>query len=122
MAANHDLSELDLDEQLAVVEANLTDLKQRYHQIQVARRDRLPLEIQKQELKQDLRQTQISDWRDRQVLVEELAGIEQRLAEISFELESRLIAWDSLREIFWQVLRFGGVGIILGWYLCSLSK
>lgn len=119
MSANHDSFDLDFDfdQQLAMIEANLADLKDRYAQIRVAQADRSPLESQRQELQRSLNQVEINDWRDRQLLVEELAAIDQRLAEIRFELESRLIAWDSLRETFWQILRFGGIGIILGWYL-----
>ncbi|MFN5964006.1 MAG: DUF2203 domain-containing protein, partial [Pseudanabaena sp.] len=37
------------------------------------------------------------------------------------ELESRLISWSSFQEIFWQVVRFVGIGIIIGVILRSCA-
>ncbi len=115
--------DLELDQAIAEVEELLSQVKQRYEQIRIAQADLTPLKQQKQELQKQLKsgsQAQSkaqSQWRDRQGIKEELATVELRLTEISVELESRLISWQSFREPFWQILRFGGVGIILGYYL-----
>lgn len=119
--------DLELDQAIAEVEELLDQVKQRYEQIRIAQADLAPLKQQRQDLQKQLKsgsQAQSkaqalaqSQWRDRQGIKEELATVELRLTEISVELESRLISWQSFREPFWQILRFGGVGIILGYYL-----
>jgi hypothetical protein len=52
-------------------------------------------------------------------LKKELDALEQELAQVELALESELFSWDGLREIFWQAVRFGGLGIVLGWLLKS---
>jgi chromosome segregation ATPase len=119
-------SDLEIDREIAEVEELLSQVKQRYEQIRIAQADLTPLTQQQRELQKQLKSSQVNSlaqaqWRDRQGLKEELAAVEQRLTEISVELESRLISWQSFREPFWQILRFGGVGIILGYYLKALA-
>jgi hypothetical protein len=118
--------DLEIDQAIAEVEELLSQVKQRYEQIRIAQADLTPLTQQQRELQKQLKSSQVNSlaqaqWRDRQALKEELAAVEQRLTEISVELESRLISWQSFREPFWQILRFGGVGIILGYYLKALA-
>ncbi len=50
-------------------------------------------------------------------LKKELEALEQELAQVELSLESELFSWAGLREIFWQAVRFGGLGIVLGWFL-----
>jgi hypothetical protein len=40
----------------------------------------------------------------------------------SFELElaSRVMSWQHLQEPFWQAVRFGGLGLLVGWGLAWL--
>ncbi len=47
----------------------------------------------------------------------ELEQLSQRLEQLDAELESHLFTWNSLREPFWQALRFGGLGFALGFLL-----
>ena len=54
-------------------------------------------------------------------LQEQLKAIGDRLEQAEAELESRLIAWSSLREPFWQIVRFGGLGIMIGVILKSCT-
>ncbi len=54
-------------------------------------------------------------------LQEQLQTIGDRLEQVEAELESRLIAWSSLREPFWQIVRFGGLGIVIGVILKSCT-
>jgi hypothetical protein len=109
--------DLEIDRAIAETEELLAQLKQRCEQVRIAQADLNPLTKQRQQLKKQLKSNQQAEWRDRQAIKEELAQIESRLMEIAIELESGLITWQSFREPFWQILRFGGVGIILGWYL-----
>jgi len=34
-------------------------------------------------------------------------------------LESQLFSWTSLKRPFWQIIRFGGLGVVIGWLLRS---
>lgn len=65
-------------------------------------------------------------------LEQELARIRSELEALSLELESELLTdrqlqkmfWDGLRrglmgDVFWQIIRFGGLGLVLGWALKS---
>ncbi|NBD16293.1 MAG: hypothetical protein GVY04_09130 [Cyanobacteria bacterium] len=82
--------------QLQQVEADLVDLRRRYSQLQ---RDR----AQKEELETKLKRLQ-----------SEIEGLQ-------YNLESRLVTWKDLVEPFWLAVRFGGLGIIIGWLLKSYS-
>ena len=52
-------------------------------------------------------------------LLKQLQEISDRLEQIEGDLESRLLSWSSFREPFWQIVRFGGIGIIIGVILRS---
>jgi chromosome segregation ATPase len=109
--------DLEVDQAIAETEALLTEVKDRYAQIRTAKADLAPLKQQQRQLKKQLSNNQQREWHDRQAIKEERAQVENRLLEIAIELESNLISWQSFREPFWQILRFGGIGIIVGWYL-----
>lgn len=78
------------------VEALLQKLKQRYLQIQTAKQRRV-------ELQQHLSQLQI-----------ELHQVKESLETLEIDLESRLFSWSRQRNVFWQIVRFVGLGIVLG--------
>lgn len=110
----------DFVQELAAVEQALTDLKYRYRDLQNALRQRGQLQKKQREIE----------------LTQELAEINQKIPELSLDLESKLLTdadlqrilrqlyWEALkegvlREWFWQIVRFGGLGVILGWILKS---
>jgi hypothetical protein len=43
----------------------------------------------------------------------QLQEISDRLEQLEADLESRLLSWSSLREPFWQIVRFGGLGVVI---------
>ena len=47
----------------------------------------------------------------------EVKAIKQRLEELELSLESRLLSWRHFQQPFWQAIRFGGLGVIIGWIL-----
>lgn len=53
----------------------------------------------------------------------QLLEISDRLEQIEAEIESRLLSWSSFSEPFWQVVRFTGLGIVIGIILrsCAVS-
>ncbi|MGG6268059.1 hypothetical protein ACQ4M3_27725 [Leptolyngbya sp. AN03gr2] len=110
MAASSD--ELPFDQALEKVERSLLDLKDRYAQVQ---RDQQQLETL-QERKANL-QSQGKSAK----LKAELREIEQQLGELELNLESRLFSWSGLKEVFWQAVRFGGLGIAIGWSLAFIT-
>ena len=52
-----------------------------------------------------------------QLPAEELAALQDRIEALKVTLESHLLSWREVQEPFWQIVRFGGLGIILGWFL-----
>lgn len=53
---------------------------------------------------------------------DQLRSLEAQILELQVNLESRLIDWPALKESFWQFLRFGGLGFLLGWFLHWLAR
>ena len=105
----------DLERTLAEVERSLQQLKERYAQIQ-HHRHRLPeLQQRQEQVKKELRQTRSPQLR------EELRLLQQELESIELNLESSLVNWGSFKEPFWQAVRFGGIGICIGWILKSCA-
>lgn len=102
----------EFEQALQDVERVLGEVKERYEQV---KRDR----VRQAELghrREDIR-------REKSSLPEfkvELRQIQQELETIEINLESSLFGWGSVKAPFWQAVRFGGVGIIIGWMLKSL--
>ena len=46
----------------------------------------------------------------------ELQRLKKQLETLEETLENRLLSWNNLKEPFWQVLRFVGLGLVLGWF------
>ncbi|MEB3277461.1 MAG: DUF2203 domain-containing protein [Lyngbya sp.] len=105
----------EFEQALSQVERSLEEIKQRFAQIQRDQRRQAELKNRIDEVIPERRQT-----RSRQ-LREELRQLEAELETIELNLESRLFTWGSLKEPFWQAVRFGGLGIAIGWILKSLA-
>ena len=88
---------IDFERTLAEVEAALDQLKQRYDQVRSAQQQRSGLQQQMNQLQQQL-----------------------ELLEV--DLESRLITWRDKRELFWQFLRFAGIGFVTALLLNHLIR
>ncbi|MGC1309385.1 MAG: hypothetical protein WA885_19360 [Phormidesmis sp.] len=48
---------------------------------------------------------------------EELAQMQDRIEALKVTLESQLVSWREMSEPFWQIVRFGGLGLVIGWFL-----
>lgn len=86
----------EFEQAFTEVESLLQALKERYLQIQTAKQHRTELQQRLHELQAELNQ------------------VKERLEGLEVDLESRLFSWSSQREVFWQVIRFVGLGIIVG--------
>ena len=105
----------DFEQTLAAVERSLESLRDRYAQVQTDQQ-------RQQELQQHLQHTQEQFQRSRsQPLQAELKQIQKQLEDLEIALESQLFSWNGLKEAFWQAVRFGGIGVIIGWLLKSCA-
>lgn len=97
------------------LEQLLTDLRDRYQQIQADEplRSQLQEQIATQQQRLKAKPDQKAD------LKAELAQLNDQLDEVEMRLESRLVSWLGLRAYFWQIVRFGGMGLLLGWGLAT---
>lgn len=102
---------------LEQLERSLQTLRGRYEQVIAAQQRQAELQDQLQHVNVEGDPSTIAP-----DLLAERQRIEQELAELEVILESRLISWDSLKEGFWQALRFGGLGIVIGWVLRTLAN
>jgi predicted RNase H-like nuclease (RuvC/YqgF family) len=103
--------EAEFEQSLAAVEQSLQNLKDRYQQVKTDQQQQAELQERYDRLKQSLQPANTSE------LQPELRQIQSQIEALELNLESRLISESSLREIFWQVVRFGGLGLVIGWFL-----
>ncbi|MCY7274731.1 MAG: hypothetical protein LH702_13610 [Phormidesmis sp. CAN_BIN44] len=106
-----DESELSFEQILETVERSLQELKDRHAQTEQDQPLQKELEARSQTIRSQLRQRKSSS------LKLELRKVEKQLEELEFSLESRLFSWAGFKEVFWQAIRFGGLGIVVGWSL-----
>ncbi len=100
---------------LETVERSLVAVRERYTQIQVDRQRQAELRHRREDVRESVRQNPLPQ------LKKELREIEQELETIELNLESSLFSWVSIKQPFWQAVRFGGLGILLGWILKSYA-
>ncbi|HEY9894022.1 MAG TPA: hypothetical protein V6D34_01195 [Candidatus Sericytochromatia bacterium] len=113
-ASNHDkdvpLADAQTFEQeLTAIERSLADLKERYTQVHQDEQTQVQLQEHQKRLKQQIQRSPSP------ALKAELAHLQTQLDALEVKLESRLFSWGSLREPFWQIVRFGGLGLVIGW-------
>lgn len=102
---------IEFEREITELETAISTLKHRQADIELADRERVVLERQRNELKQKgTKQPQIA---------QELAQIRSRLEELDLIVESRLL---NMWEPFWQAVRFGGLGIALGWFISTWGR
>src|SRR3712207_4563723 len=92
------------EQSLETVERALAELKERYAQVQADQARQADLQQQHAAIAAQQRHGKSSK------LQLELQAIEQQLEELEVSLESRLFSWSGLKEVFWQAVRFGGLG------------
>lgn len=103
----------DFELELIELEQALVGLRERYTQVQADKtRQAKFLERRKQ-----LEQLKFKP----PEMKAELKQIKQQLEELETNLESQLFSWGSLKKPFWQAVRFGGLGVIIGWILKSFA-
>jgi len=114
------------EESLQTQADKITYLRQRYSQIQTAQAQQAQLQEHRQTLEAQGQVQQLPE------LQRELQQVAEELNHLQLILESELLGdrqlqqlfWQELRrgimgEALWQIVRFGGLGVLLGWCLKS---
>ena len=104
-------SEDELMRSLLDTERSLIALKERYAQVRQDQQRQAELQQRLKQVKRELPSNHSPG------LKAELKQIQEQLEAIELNLESQLFTWGSLKEPFWQAVRFGGLGIVVGWIL-----
>jgi cobalamin-dependent methionine synthase I len=110
---------IDFDQQLREVEQSLLLLKVRYAQVQADQTRQQDLQQRKEQVERQLQASRSNSHQTE--LKAELKQIRQQLEDLEVSLESKLFSWSGLKEVFWQAVRFGGIGIVVGWILRSIA-
>ncbi|MGF1675916.1 MAG: hypothetical protein ACFCUV_19860 [Rivularia sp. (in: cyanobacteria)] len=117
--------EQELQQEILSVEQNLGELKQRYAQMLADKQRQIELVRHSDEVKRQLQQTTT------RTLKAELKQIKEKLETLDNALglfsETYLVLFggsviftkSGLKDLFWQIVRFGGLGVIIGWLLKS---
>jgi hypothetical protein len=58
---------------------------------------------------------------ERESLIPALQSIQEQLEALEVYIKFLLFSWSDAKEPFWQTVRFGGLGILIGWLLKSCS-
>ncbi|MDY6937104.1 MAG: DUF2203 domain-containing protein [Cyanobacteriota bacterium] len=117
---DRDREDVDFESAIDRVEKSLQALKQRYRQIQQDTQRHGELSERHDRLKKQLRRSGTPQLQAQ--LQSELEQISQQLEELETRLEGTLVSWEMLREPFWQAVRYGGLGIVVGWILKSCAS
>lgn len=103
---------IECDREIAQLEQKLSILKQRHAEVVIAQQEQIVLERQHNKLKH--KRT------NNPTVKQELELIRSRLEQLELILESNLLnEWKLMREPFWQAVRFGGLGIAIGWLIAT---
>ena len=134
----------DLETQLQEVKELLANVEQRLQQVSHGAIAKQELLQQQQDLKTELQNLQSGNSTNNQSKIRrkpnskhepnpvpqnshieeiqrQLLEISDRLEQVEAEIESRLLSWSSFREPFWQIVRFTGIGIVIGVILRSCA-
>ena len=109
----------DIDQSLREVEQSLLLLKARYAQITLDRQHQQELQQQKSQIEFQLQHDRAPA--SQSELKRELKQIKKQIEDLEVSRESQLFSWNGLKEVFWQALRFGGLGVVVGWMLKSCA-
>jgi predicted RNase H-like nuclease (RuvC/YqgF family) len=101
----------EFEQELEELETGLRLLKERYAQVERDQQQKAQWQQEIKNIKQNKHQTP--------EIKAELKNLEQQLEALEINLESQLFTWKSLKRPFWQAVRFGGLGVLIGWLLKS---
>lgn len=95
-----------IDADLTALEQGIAALRQRYEEIRANYQ-------QQATLREQIQAEGLSG--------AEIQALQHQLEDLEATLASSFLSWGALAEPFWQAVRFGGVGMILGWILKAVA-
>ncbi|MBD2663202.1 hypothetical protein B6N60_00764 [Richelia sinica FACHB-800] len=101
--------EPSFEQELADVDHSLVLLKERYAQVLRDQQQQAQWQQELKNLQQNKHQTP--------EMKAELKRLQKQLEVLEINLESQLFSWSSVKRPFWQAVRFGGLGVVIGWLL-----
>jgi chromosome segregation ATPase len=111
--------EPSIDASIQEAEELLNELKARYAQVKAAQSRKPELEARVAELETELKDKTNAKTPE---LLAELESVKTQLISTWEELESQLITWRDKQELFWQFLRFAGIGFIAAFLIHMFIK
>jgi exonuclease VII large subunit len=117
--------EQELQQEILLVEQNLDQLKHTYAQMLADKQRQVEFVRRFDEINQEMQQTTSRSLKvELKQIKEQLESLDNALGLFS---ESYLVLFggsviftkSGLKDLFWQVVRFGGLGVIIGWLLRS---
>jgi hypothetical protein len=94
-------------------EAELAELKQQYEALEARYQQVFADKAQVAQI-----QARKAEIQGQAELRAEAQRIEAQLRDLEVNLECRLsLPWTGMKQAFWQAVRFGGLGLVLGWGL-----
>jgi vacuolar-type H+-ATPase subunit I/STV1 len=108
---------VEIDRGVQEIEESLHLLKERIIQVKSDRQRQRELQNRRDDIRREVRQAKQTNPSLIPELKQELKQIQANLEAIELNLESELFSFSALKEPFWQAIRFGGIGIIIGWLL-----
>ena len=100
----------EMEQLLTNIDRALSELQERHAQVTRDYQRSSELKQQRSRLKEQQQENQT-----REPIKTQLRHIQQELDDLEIALESRLLNWQP----FWQAVRLGGLGVIIGWLLKS---
>ena len=114
MPNQEDLINFDeFEESLEETERSLRLLRKRFFQVKEDYKKKQELEQLKHQLKEEKNPKEYP-------LKTELSKIQKEIDQIELNLESNLFRWSQLQEPFWLIVRFCGLGVVIGLILSNL--
>lgn len=112
MSAAEPFDEQEFDRSLQTLETEVGQLRSRFEQVRADQQRQSQLQARSQDLqrRRSTPQTQA-----------ELQRVREQLEALELALESHLFSWSGLKDVFWQAVRFLGVGMAIGWVLRALA-
>jgi DNA repair exonuclease SbcCD ATPase subunit len=105
----------DLDQrfvpELEAAEKLLQSVRDRYDRLKTEHYDHQQLQQHIQDIQKTATHEALPE------LHAELTQLQAQLTDLEITLDSHLFTWDGFSDVFWMAVRFGGLGILIGWGL-----
>ncbi|MDJ0618075.1 MAG: hypothetical protein QNJ63_15240 [Calothrix sp. MO_192.B10] len=120
--------EAEFEQALTDTEKSLVELQQRYAQIHSDKQRQRELKHRREDIKQQWRKNPLPELKiELQQIQQQLEALDNALGlmsdsylTVSFLGGGFVFSKTGLQEAFWQIIRFSGLGVIIGWILKSV--